>query len=612
MYARNLPASRLEISRNEIYWLAAAIFVGAFFRLSFPGRMAIEHFDEGVYASNIWFGSENDYSYPARYLYAPPLLPTSIEWTMILALMSGVRPDGFIPMIPCLAAGIAMIPSVWWVGRQWFGQTAGLIAAWLVATSDFHASYSRAALTDVPVCLFILWAVYFTGKSFVLCLTGGTPSHERKTSKASGIVPPYPWRNILLAGGFTGLAWWTKYNGWLPLAIGAAGASMWQFLASREERQIRRVLICWTLIAVVAAIVWMPVLWGLQKYHGYAEVAANHRNYAVGFKGWGDSVYRQAEHIGEYDNWFGLFTEPLNVSEHDYAIHYRDHRLSEAFSDLQIPGRRWAGFTIVAHKLIWWANRFAIFAVPTVLLVITGIALWIQRRNGTSIHQVVGGCLLAAWFGGMTVATPFYYPYPRLVFPWLTATWLGMGLAVQLWQNRRAATDERKTAVRTKPWSLGRFEWILIVWMTANCVVRSVEGTAHAFEDRTGLAVAATEISKQIEQEIGASGDPKKRVIICVWGEPALVFGLRANGFANVVPVANMESLNRPQPVPTYLVFGKQSFESGEFQNEFKRLELCQRIPIQPSHLVEMDSLKSVKMMKIARGATVWLFRVKG
>ena len=122
--------SRIEpppVSRAEWWWLGGAVLLGVILRLSFPGQMAIEHFDEGVYASNFWFGEDEGYEYPARHLYAPPLLPLVIEWTMIIVSLCGFRPTGFVPMIPCLVAGLATIPSMWWVGRRWFGPTAGLI-----------------------------------------------------------------------------------------------------------------------------------------------------------------------------------------------------------------------------------------------------------------------------------------------------------------------------------------------------------------------------------------------------------------------------------------------------------------------------------------------------
>ena len=296
------PPSTIErtISRTEWLWLLGAVLFGAILRLSFPGRMAVEHFDEGVYASNFWFEVEQGGEYPARHLYAPPLLPMAIEWTMIVASLCGIKPTGFIPMIPSLIAGLVTIPSLWWVGRRWFGPSAGIVAAWLVAASDFHASYSRAALTDVPVCLFMLWGVYFIWQA----LQSGTR------------------RDILLAGLFTGLAWWTKYNGWLPLAIGLSGGAAWQLSLPRADRRLRQFFTRWLLVALTAFVIWSPVLWGLQKHGGYAAVAANHRQYVGNlddFERWCDTALSQMRTIGAYDNWFGALHEAFGE--------IRDHQL---------------------------------------------------------------------------------------------------------------------------------------------------------------------------------------------------------------------------------------------------------------------------------------------
>ena len=48
-------------------------------------RSAVEHFDEGVYASNIYFAAP-EYAYPLQRFYAPPLLPALIEAGMIVGL----------------------------------------------------------------------------------------------------------------------------------------------------------------------------------------------------------------------------------------------------------------------------------------------------------------------------------------------------------------------------------------------------------------------------------------------------------------------------------------------------------------------------------------------
>ena len=88
--------------------VGVCLLMGIGLRLMYPDRMAVEHFDEGVYASNLWFGLEQGYHYPLRQFYAPPLLPTCIEWTMMLA---GTGPVAV--MATSLFAGFASIALSW-------------------------------------------------------------------------------------------------------------------------------------------------------------------------------------------------------------------------------------------------------------------------------------------------------------------------------------------------------------------------------------------------------------------------------------------------------------------------------------------------------------------
>ena len=121
-------------------------------------------------------------------------------------------------MLPSLLFGTLTIPLIWWVGRQWFGPLSGIAAATLLSLSDFHIAFSRSALTDVPLCFWLLLAVYLFERSF------------RDLS----------WLTAIFAGATTGLAWWTKYNGWLPLAISLSGLMAWSMFARREERHFLR------------------------------------------------------------------------------------------------------------------------------------------------------------------------------------------------------------------------------------------------------------------------------------------------------------------------------------------------------------------------------------
>ena len=602
------PIPTRTISRNELCWLLGAIVFGAILRLSFPGRMAIEHFDEGVYASNFWFGAEDGYSYPARYLYAPPLLPAAIEWTMTFASLCGIQPTGFIPMIPCLLAGIAMIPSIWWICRQWFGPTAGLTAAWLVSTSDFHVSYSRAALTDVPVCLFILWAVYFSGRAF-LRITSDSGNRKAR-SKSS---PAQPWRDILLAGGFTGLAWWTKYNGWLPLAIGLTGSGLWQLLTPRQERQLYRVVLCWLEIALIAFLVWSPVLWGLQKHGGYSTVAANHGQYVVGFKGWGHSVVKQLYNIGYYEDPLDLLHRPFNPpAVQPNGNHQGLFKLPYGHSAANSAANRWLYYQILqAGEWKFFIQRLQsdIFDsatplfVPVISLVVS-IAICLRQlvrvRQPSSLLFL---CLVFSWFAGMTVATPFYHPYPRLVLPWLCASWICLGLAAEVWFARASRGGVRTPSDKMKPsgggiaetietgdhpWPFVPSRWTTAIFVSLPLIsiLRLSCGSGVAWSDRSGIEKASKQLAATVKREVRLAGFPENEGIVYVLGEPALVFGLKAEGLGLVGPVQGFGFIDNPIQRPTFLAFPPRTRPSESDSHRFQK-EDGLSIPL--SHLVLLD-----------------------
>ena len=62
----------------------------------------------------------------------------------------------FSSIAPSLLAGIALIPLLGLLARDWLGEPAGRAAVLLAVFSDVHVLYSRIALTDVP---WITWLV---------------------------------------------------------------------------------------------------------------------------------------------------------------------------------------------------------------------------------------------------------------------------------------------------------------------------------------------------------------------------------------------------------------------------------------------------------------------
>src|SRR5690606_15474334 len=125
--------------------------------------------------------------------------------------------------------------------------------------------------TDVGLTLFLTAGVW----------TGGRAIHTGRP------------RWFLLAGLCAALAWWTKYNGWLTLAITGAGLGGWLIWARPAGTSPGPLCLRWLATAAVAAVLWSPVLWDLQAVGGYGEVASNHARYFVGLAGWWDAGLQQ-------------------------------------------------------------------------------------------------------------------------------------------------------------------------------------------------------------------------------------------------------------------------------------------------------------------------------
>src|SRR4029078_171014 len=114
-------------SRRELALLAGVLVIGCALRVGSLSHSAVEHFDEGVYASNIFFVPP-DFAYPMQRFYAPPLVPALIEGGMLAGL-----PKHLAALWPGFLAGCGTIAALWRFGRSWFSPRAGLAAATLAA-----------------------------------------------------------------------------------------------------------------------------------------------------------------------------------------------------------------------------------------------------------------------------------------------------------------------------------------------------------------------------------------------------------------------------------------------------------------------------------------------
>ena len=556
----------LRPERTELALVTCIVLIGLMLRIAHPSRISVEHFDEGVYASNLWFTAGEGGAYPYRHLYAPPLWPAVVEWSMVgLTLVCGSPNPG---TLVGLLFGTMTIGLIWWVARRWFGREAALAAAILSALNDFQIVYSRTVLTDTLLCFWMLLAVYLIWEAY-------------QNLKLH-------W--MLAAGLATALAWWTKYNGWLPLAIGLAALVPWLVLNKPPQRPVSRYLLCWICIALTALVLWSPVWNGLQSTGGYAAVAENHRGYLVGLSGWISSFTQQLDNHRHFDGWLsytGLWLATMTAGMWSCA------RFTwNATAVLPV------GISIALLAVAVGISSSAGLGIATVV----GIAfsLWPKRtqqkpghfdHNKVDPHRMLACWLVAAWFCSLLVATPFYRPYPRLTLPWLMSAWLGTAAAIG-WLSRWQLQGSESRAVR--PGNRGAsavlflISGCVLIWSLGRVASKGVPG----WQDRTGLESIAGQV---IGDARGSSTQQQRQpdqMVIYVYAEPALIYHLSV-GRILARPVGDLKFVrpNALRPtISTFLVTGPHAHRSKTFSKQWNQnrnqFRLIGSYPYRPSDLV--------------------------
>lgn len=555
--------------------------LGLALRVMFPGRMAVEHFDEGVYASNLFFDADDRFRYPARHLYAPPLVPWLLEWSQII-----FGPTHLGTMLVGVLSGSLTILLIWWVARSWFGMSSGIAAGALAAMSGYHGLFSRTALTEPVLCLFLLLGVYFVWVSLVTM----------------------ELRPALVAGISTGLAWCTKYNGWLPIAIGGAGLSAWAVRPREHLPKRGRRFLFLGLIAGIALLVFSPVLWDLGEDGGYRAVRENHARYLVGISGWLGSFSRQLanhRHIDGPLSWIGLMVAVLCSC----TLLRRDQSRKE-----QPGGRGWLwaiAWSASLMALAMWLGTSVVLALVSFLWLIIACPWRREKEQEHSIAHDLAYWLIAAWFWGLFLSTPLYTPYPRLSLPWLMAAWIAFAamLGSSFTQNvvlGQAAWQSNRTGTAC----------LLLMGMAsisafAGKFVMDPPRAPAMWEDRTGLE----SIARDIRQMLQSRFDDK--ALIYVYAEPALFFHLKASQLELVAPVADLGFKNQSAPIPVLLAVGPHAERSESFQSEFQksvsRWELLGEFSSLPSDLVLLDQYapEEIQGPGFEKKQTVRLFRLK-
>lgn len=547
MSPANPPVTRVERS-----CIVLLVLAGVWLRFDHLDAIHVEHFDEGVYASNIWFGSESGGRYPFQQLYAPPLFPWLTEWSI-----SVLGPTSLGCMFWSLVFGSATIPAIWWLGRRWFGPAAGLVAAALVAGSEFHIVFSRAALTDATLTFWLTVATW-------LCWEA---------------VERISWRWSIAGGIATGVAWSTKYSGWLPLAISLSAILAFLLVQPKLARPLTvRRLAIWCVITVTAVVVWSPVWWGLQESGGYASVAENHRGYLVGFEGWWDSAFKQATSFREFETL--EFVYRLVFVTIGYAVVVRFTWNDHDGSELPSPNdwlRPW--MVTVAFLLLWLLSA----GLPIAACSLFGVGLWIARRlfehrredeSSTAIAATESSLAFwfaASWFCGLLLTTPFYRPYPRLLLPWLGSCWLLTG-----WCGRQLLGHPKLRDYCEHHRSDAIPKIGLCLFLVTLCLMTPIPGA------RTYDRLAATELANTISDLCDTQS------VILVHGEPATFFHLRANGMT-AAPIASLNQARHVAGRSIYVFTSADSLAAAD-RDDRDRFTLMKRLLSDQSFLAKSDS----------------------
>jgi 4-amino-4-deoxy-L-arabinose transferase-like glycosyltransferase len=226
--------------------VAFAILVGAVARLWNIHQIGLSHFDAGVYAQSSLWPWTGKFHFDQGY-FSPPLFP--ILWGLGNLLAGG--PSDWIGSLLSALSSTALIPLAWWLSRSWFHAWAGIFAAWMLAVDGLAISFSRVALTDSLFAL--LFLAGFATCRFTL---------DRPT-----------WSRITLAAVCVGLAWNTKYNGFMPIVL-SAGFIPGPAFVSR--------LRTWLAISALSAALYLPWAISFHVEHGYESLIDHQRGYFLG------------------------------------------------------------------------------------------------------------------------------------------------------------------------------------------------------------------------------------------------------------------------------------------------------------------------------------------
>lgn len=202
--------SKIIRQNKNILWviiLVAILSVGSFFRFygidkkGFFSPDSAFHFREAKTVASVakwtltkFFGRQvlPLGEYVAKYGDAIPSFPRQGFLALASLSVFFLGPEDYATMVVSGFFGILTIILVYLIGKRLYGETTGILAAFILAVSPYHIMYSRTGLAHITAAFFLFLGFYL----YILSIS--------KTINASNI-----W--ISLAGFFVGYAFTCHY-----------------------------------------------------------------------------------------------------------------------------------------------------------------------------------------------------------------------------------------------------------------------------------------------------------------------------------------------------------------------------------------------------------------
>ncbi len=262
-----------------------------------------------------------------------------------------------------LALGLSLV--VFFAAREWFGDTAGLIALLIVVFEPNIAGHSALVTTDVGVTLFFLWSIY----AFYRYVKRPTATR------------------LIIAGVVSGLLIATKHSGilLLPMLIALIG---WESFYAPKGERIRTALRLKGALGVIV-IIGVLVLWAFYSFRYAARPAGQTF----------PTVAEYAAPLSHFDQSVVIWIGHMRLLPESYLIGLIDVKRMAQFYPTFVLGRQ------IAHS-VWWY-------FPLVITIKTTLGML--------------GLVLLALFAVMTGKLRKPREIAYLLIPWIL--YLGIAMA---------------------------------------------------------------------------------------------------------------------------------------------------------------------------------------